>query len=98
MPQENAELVLKGAEDWNRGDLDAWFDLFADDVRLRSLAAGAPGLEFTLECRSSKEVARYFAGLAQDWEMIHYTVERFVVDGDQIAVRGSTGWRHRGII
>jgi ketosteroid isomerase-like protein len=41
MSQENVEMVLKAAEDWNRGDMDAWFGLFADDVVLRA-AKGWP--------------------------------------------------------
>jgi hypothetical protein len=27
--------------------------------------------------------------------MIHYTTEQFIVEGDDIAVRGSTSWRNR---
>ena len=76
-------------------DSSMWMDLFAENVRVCSLAGGAPGMEFSLECHSSKDVARYFAGLAQDWEMIHYTTEPFAVDGDRIVMRGSTGWRNR---
>jgi uncharacterized protein len=76
-------------------DTTMWTDLFAEDVRVRSLAAGAPGLEFTLECRSSKDVARYFAGLAQDWEMVHYKTDPFAVEGDRVVMLGSTSRRHK---
>ena len=51
-------------------DVTMWTELFADDARLRSLAAGRPGLEFTLDCHSTQDVARYFRGLEQDWTMI----------------------------
>ena len=76
-------------------DTTMWTTLFADDVRLRSLAAGRPGLEFTLECRSSADVARYFDRLLAEWEMVHYTTEVFAVDGDRVVMLGSTSYRHR---
>jgi uncharacterized protein len=33
--------------------------------------------------------------LRADWEMIHYTVDRFVAQSDAVFMRGSTAWRHR---
>jgi hypothetical protein len=41
MSQENVELVLKGLEYWNRGDLDAFVGLWDDDAVLRA-AEGWP--------------------------------------------------------
>ena len=76
-------------------DCSMWIELFADNARLRSLAAGAPGLEFTMDCKTSQDVARYFAGLAQDWEMIHYKTKPFAVDGDRVVMIGTTSWKHK---
>jgi len=76
-------------------DTSMWTSLFAPDVRLRSLAGGRKGLEFSLECRSLDDVARYFAGLTAEWEMIHYKTEQFAVDGDRVVMVGSTSWRHK---
>ncbi|HTY77640.1 MAG TPA: nuclear transport factor 2 family protein [Gemmatimonadales bacterium] len=73
----------------------AWLDLMVDDVRCFSLAAGRPEATFTAAINSKKDFERYFKGLLDDWEMIHYTTSHFVVEGDNIAVRGSTGWRNR---
>ena len=67
----------------------------ADDVRCYSLAAGAPGAEFTAPISSKKDFERYFKGLLADWEMIHYTTDEFVAEGDRVAVLGSTAWRNR---
>ena len=75
--------------------VQSWLDLLADTVRLRSLAEGRPGADFTREVKSKSEMMRYFTGLQQDWEMIHYTTDDFMVDGDRIVMRGSTGWRNR---
>ncbi len=75
--------------------VQGWLDIVADHVRVRSLAAGAPGMEFTKEARSKQEFAAYFASLLADWEMIHYTTDVFIADGDHVVMRGSTSWRHR---
>ncbi len=75
--------------------VDSWMELFADNVRLRSLAEGRAGALFTQEVRSKAEVERYFKGLLGDWQMIHYTTDDFIVDGDRIAMRGSTAWTNR---
>lgn len=75
--------------------VDSWMDLFAENVRLRSLAEGRAGAAFTQHVRSKAEVTRYFKGLLNDWQMIHYTTDDFIVDGDRIAMRGSTSWSNR---
>ena len=95
---DNASKLVDAFRRWDqcRGtDSSMWTDLFAPHARFRSLGAGAAGLEFTAECRSPEDVARYFAGLAQDWEMVHYTTKPFAVDGDRVAMLGTTSWRHR---
>jgi uncharacterized protein len=73
----------------------AWLDIMADDVRCYSLAAGAPSAEFTAPISSKKDFERYFKGLLDDWEMIHYTTDEFVAEDDRVAVLGSTAWRNR---
>jgi len=75
--------------------VDMWMDLFAENVRLRSLAGGRPGAAFTEEVRSKAQMGQYFSGLLNDWQMIHYTTDDYIVDGDRIAMRGSTAWSNR---
>jgi ketosteroid isomerase-like protein len=41
MSEENVEIVRKGVEDWNRGDLDAIVEVWDEDVVLRA-AEGWP--------------------------------------------------------
>ncbi len=97
-PVDNVAKLKDAYHRWDQSkgkDTAMWTTLFADHVRLRSLAAGKPGLEFTLECRSANDVARYFAGLTGEWEMIHYTTDQFAVDGDRIVMLGSTSWRNK---
>jgi len=73
----------------------AWIDLMADDFVLRSIGDGAPAMEFSALRRGKEAVHGYFSSLAADWEMIHFTHEDFVVDGDQVVAFGNCAYRHR---
>jgi hypothetical protein len=79
------------------GSADHWAGLFADEgVQMRSLAGGATGMEFTRERSSKSEIRKYFEGLVADWEMIRYTTEEFIAQGDRVVMVGSCAFRHRG--
>ena len=97
-PSDNV-AKLKGAyRQWHESkgsSVNAWLDLMIDDVKCYSLAAGAPGAEFTAIVKSKKDFERYFRGLLADWEMLHYSTSHFVAEGESVAVRGSTAWRNR---
>jgi ketosteroid isomerase-like protein len=95
---ENVSKLREAYRLWHetRGaSLDHWLELMADDVVFRSLAGGAPGLDFTRDCQSRDQVSRYFAELGADWEMVHYTVDALIADGDRVAMLGSCAWVHR---
>lgn len=72
-----------------------WMDIMADEIRFRSLGQGTPGLEFTEERMSRAELGEYFAGLAAEWKMHHYTAQHFIVQGDWVVMLGTTKWQSR---
>ena len=94
---DNVEILRSLYEKWGDQTLEAsnWLDLLADDVQWRSIGDGAPGMEFSSASRGKNEVARYFEGLADDWEMLHYNVDEFVAQGDRVVVIGRCGWKSR---
>src|SRR5687768_1034991 len=95
---ENVAKLKDAYQRWDQSkgkDTSMWTNLMAPDVRLRSLAGGRPGLEFTQECSSAADVARYLEGLTSDWEMLHYKTDVFAVDGERVVMLGSTSWRHK---
>ena len=97
-PSDNVARLKSVYRQWHESkgaSVKAWLDIMADDVRCYSLAAGAPSAEFTAPISSKKDFERYFKGLLDDWEMIHYTTDEFVAEGDRVAVLGSTAWRNR---
>jgi uncharacterized protein len=75
--------------------VEAWMALMADDVDMRSVADGAPGMEFSKSRKGKSTVHGYFSALAADWEMIHYTPAEFLADGDRVAVFGKCAYRNR---
>jgi ketosteroid isomerase-like protein len=81
--------------DTRGGSVQHWLDLMADDVRMGSLPAGAPEMAFTRASRGKAGVAEYLAGLAADWEMIHFTPEEFVAQGDRVVVLSTVAFRFR---
>ena len=96
--QENVAKLQETYRQWNDSkgaSIQTWLDLMTEDIRFRSLAGGAAPLEFTLECKSKQDVGRYFQGLGADWEMIHYTPEEYIAQGDRVAVRGSCSFKNR---
>jgi hypothetical protein len=97
---EAANLALARAayNAWNesRGaSVQHWLDLMSHGVRFRSLAGGAPGMEFTRDCANRDDVGRYFAELARDWQMVHYTVDELIAQGDRVVMLGSCAWTNR---
>lgn len=75
--------------------VDAWMALMADDIEMRSVADGAPGMEFSAPRTGKDTLHHYFSALAADWEMIHYTPEHFLADGDRVAVFGRCAYKNR---
>ena len=83
-PSDNIAKLKHAYREWHDskgGSVKTWLDLVADDVKVYSLAAGAPEVEFTAAVSSKKDFERYFTGLLADWEMIHYTTGTFIAEG-----------------
>lgn len=76
--------------------IDHWMRLLADNVSFGSLAQGdVEALPFSTAYDRRADLRRYFEALLRDWEMIHFTAQEFVAQGDAVVMRGSTAWRHR---
>ena len=76
-------------------DMGCWACVLADDVRLTSLARGAPDMAFTRDRQGKEEVLDYLKGLTDDWDMISYVIDEYVAQGDRVVAIGSTSWRNR---
>jgi ketosteroid isomerase-like protein len=94
----NVAIVRRAYELWSEtkaGSVDHWMSLMADYVDWRSMADGAPGLEFTCGASTREQVRGYLEGLTRDWEMLRYVVDEFVAQGDRVVMLGRCAWKHR---
>jgi len=81
--------------EWERSygvNADCWLSFLDDNVTLRSLSEGRPGMEFTRRRQSKAEVAAYLTALTTDWQMNYFRMEEFVAQGDRVVAIGSCGW------
>jgi ketosteroid isomerase-like protein len=94
----NVELLKSAYASWSETkgkSVDRWLDILADDIRFGSLIQGAPAMHY-MQAHSTREAVRgYFEGLLSEWEMIRYTVDEFVAQGEAVFMRGSCAWRHK---
>ena len=94
----NVEILKTAYARWHEskgGSVDHWLGLVADDIAFGSQAAGAAPLTYLRSYDNRAALRGYFDGLLADWEMIHYTVDEFVAQGDAVFMRGSTAWRNK---
>jgi ketosteroid isomerase-like protein len=94
----NVEILKDAYGRWHDskgGSVDHWMELVADNIQFGSLAQGAPVMRFARDYDGRSTLRGYFEGLLADWEMIHYTVDEFVAQGDAVFMRGSTAWRNK---
>ena len=96
--EKNVSLLREAYKHWDESkaaSANHWLNLAAENVTWKSIGGGTAGLEFTRHCDSKAELKQYFAELSNDWEMLHYTVDEFIAQGDRVVMVGSCGWRNR---
>jgi ketosteroid isomerase-like protein len=74
---------------------DQWFDLFADQIEMRSVLAPDVPDDLAAHRFSRSGAMEYFQTLGRDWEMIEFEPERFIDGGDDVAMIGRCAWRNR---
>ena len=95
---KNVEILKPIYSRWSKTkgtSVDDWLNVFADDLKLGSLAAGAPHVAFTKDYDRRDALREYFSGLSKDWEMLEFKMNEFVAQGDLVFVRGMMEWRNR---
>ena len=91
--------ILKDAyqrwHDSRGGSVDHWMSICTDDINFGSLAQAAPEMRFATSYSNRDALRGYFNGLTSEWEMVHYTVNEYVAQGDTVFMRGSTAWKNK---
>lgn len=91
---EKLKSAYKSWHDTRGKSVPAWLDLMADGMELRSVADGAPSMEFSAPRKGKAAAHGYFSALAGDWEMLYHNADEFIVDGDRVVVFGRVAFRH----
>ena len=87
--QDNVASLRLAYQQWNdtRGrSVQAWFDLFAEDITIRSLGGNAAAFEFAQSRNGKADAERYFAALGAAWEMVYFLPEDFIAEADRVVV------------
>ena len=95
----NVEM-LKGAyaawSDSRGASADQWMKICDPNISFGSIAQGNVQSANYLTAYSSRDLLKdYFEGLARDWEMLEYTAEHFVAQGDRVVMLGHCTWRYK---
>lgn len=92
------EILAREYKRWHDskgGSVESWLHIVDNNIQFGSLAEGMPAATFTARVNGKQDLKRYFDGLRDGWEMIHYTVDDLIVDGDRAVAVGSTAWRNK---
>jgi ketosteroid isomerase-like protein len=80
MSQENVEIVRRGIDAWNRGDLDEWLAGFAPEAELHT--TGRFPDENVYRGRAGLE--RYWAEIHEDVEEVSVSISDLRASGDRV--------------
>ena len=74
---------------------EQWIALLSDSIEMRSVLTPDLPDDLAANRRTLAGALEYFQTVARDWEMIHFTVDRFVDGGDDVVMVGRCAWRNR---
>lgn len=89
---KNVAVLKEAYRQWHEtkgGSTDQLYAFFDENISFGSIPRGAAPLEFATQYKGKAELSRYFDTLSKEWEMIHYTIDEYVAQGDAVVARGS---------
>jgi ketosteroid isomerase-like protein len=92
----NVEILKEAYRLWHETkgkSVTHWISICADAIQFGSLAQNLRSVPYMTAYSDVTTLARYFAGLAVDWEMIEFRPENFVAQGDRVVMLGRCSWR-----
>ena len=92
---QNLKDAYKAWHDTKGGSAQTWLDLMHDHVTYHTMFEKAAGLNFAKDGTTKEDVVAYLSGIFDEWNMIHWTAEDFVTEGNQVAVFGYCAFRNK---
>ncbi|MDR3623302.1 MAG: nuclear transport factor 2 family protein [Paludisphaera borealis] len=96
--QQNIAKLRQAYQLWSDtrgGSADEWLKLFADDVVIPPPGGINVGVGFFKHYRGKSEADDYFSALADSWEVVYFTPEEFIGDGERVVVLSRVAMRCR---
>lgn len=96
--EQNVSRLRHAYKLWGetRGDsVQVWLDMMSDNVRLKSLADGHSGMEFSRPHQGKQQAIHYFQELNAAWEMLYFHADEFIAQDDRVVMVGRCGFRSR---
>ncbi len=90
MSQENVEIALTAVDAWNRGDREAWLDLWDEKAEFYPLRAQLEGESYS----GHDGLTRFLAEMTQDFEEVRFEIDETRDAGEQVV--GIGRFRARG--
>jgi ketosteroid isomerase-like protein len=79
---ENVELAHRVIDTWNRGDYEAWIELFDEDCEFRPLRAQLERQAY----RGHDGLRQFEQDLTEDWERVRFALNEVREVGDQVVL------------
>jgi len=82
--EKNIEIVQNAYAAFSRGDMDALFNSFADDIQWLTPGNSA----FAGERRGKEEIGGFFRLLDEQWEILSFEPREYIASGYRVVVLG----------
>jgi ketosteroid isomerase-like protein len=94
--ERNVAILKEAYRLWHETkgkSVNHWISICADAIEFGSIAQNLRNVPYMTTYEDVAALAKYFAGLSLDWEMIEFRTENFVAQGDRVVMLGRCSWR-----
>jgi uncharacterized protein len=88
--QQNKQLVMRGYQMFQDGNIDGLLQLFSDDIEW--LGYQTEYVPFSRDYHGKQDVAQFFAELNAAQEADQFEPQELIAEGDRVVVIGTAQW------
>ena len=87
LSEENKAILIRALDNWNKGDLDRYLQIYDPNVVLHGYQGVGPGLD---------SVKQFYMGFWAAFPGVQITIDDVVAEGDQLACRFTAAGTNTG--
>jgi uncharacterized protein len=91
--EQNKQLVMRGYQFFQAGNIESLLQLFSDDIEW--IGYQAEFVPFSRDYHGKQDVAQFFAELGQAQEAELFEPQEVIAEGDKVVVMGQAQWTVR---